>query len=35
VVNPNGVGMYNGTDWVQVAGLEMLASQQVIKQRVR
>lgn len=35
VVNPNGTGMYNGTDWVQAVGLEFLAPQQVIKQRVR
>ncbi len=34
VVNPNGTGMYNGTDWVAAVGVELLAPQQVIKQRV-
>lgn len=33
-VNPNGTGMYWGVDWTMKAGLEMLAAQQVIKQRV-
>lgn len=33
-INPNGVGMYWGTDWYSVFGLEMLAPQQVVKQRV-
>jgi len=34
VVNPNGQGMYNGTDWVAACGLEVLAPQQIVKQRV-
>lgn len=34
-VNPNGTGAYSGTDWSMKVGLELLAPQQVIKQRVR
>jgi hypothetical protein len=34
VVNPNGTGMYNGTDWHSAQGLEVLAPQFLIKQRV-
>jgi hypothetical protein len=34
-VNPNGTGLYAGTDWSQAVGLEVLAPQQLIKQRVR
>jgi hypothetical protein len=34
-VNPNGTGLYIGTDWSMKAGLEFLAPQQIIKQRVR
>jgi hypothetical protein len=34
VVNPNGTGLYNGTDWSSAQGLEVLAPQQIIKQRV-
>lgn len=33
-VNPNGVGKFWGVDWSQTCGLEMLAAQQVVKQRV-
>ncbi len=34
VVNPNGTGLYNGTDWSSAQGLEVLAAQFLIKQRV-
>lgn len=34
VVNPNGEGMFNGTDWVTAQGLEVLAPQHLVKQRV-
>jgi hypothetical protein len=34
VVNPNGEGMFNGTDWVTAQGLEVLAPQHLIKQQV-
>ena len=34
VVNPNGAGMFNGTDWVTMQGLEVLAPQHLIKQQV-
>lgn len=34
VVNPNGEGMFNGTDWVTAQGLEVLAPQHLLKQRV-
>lgn len=34
VVNPNGTGMYDGTDWCSKQGLEILAAQFLIKQRV-
>jgi hypothetical protein len=34
-VNPNGTGMYWGTDWTQAVGLEVLAPQQIVKQRCR
>lgn len=34
VINPNGQGMFNGTDWATAQGLEVLAPQQLIKQRV-
>lgn len=34
-VNPNGTGLYDGTDWAMAVGLEVLAPQQLIKQRVR
>jgi hypothetical protein len=34
VVNPNGQGMFNGTDWATAQGLEVLAPQFLIKQKV-
>ena len=34
-VNPTGNGAYIGCDWSMKAGLELLAPQQIIKQRVR
>lgn len=34
VVNPNGIGKFNGTDWVTYQGLEVLAPQHLLKQRV-
>lgn len=34
VVNPNGIGMFNGTDWATAQGLEVLAPQHLIKQQV-
>lgn len=34
VVNPNGDGMYTGTDWVTCQGLEFLAPQHGMKQQV-
>jgi hypothetical protein len=34
VVNPNGLGLYNGTDWATAQGLEILAGQHLVKQRV-
>lgn len=34
VVNPNGEGMFNGTDWATAQGLEVLAPQHLIKQQV-
>jgi hypothetical protein len=34
-VNPNGTGMYWGTDWESNEGLEFLAPQFIVKQRVR
>lgn len=34
VVNPNGQGMYNGTDWAVACGLEVLAPQHIVKQQV-
>lgn len=34
VTNPNGQGMFNGTDWATAQGLEFLAPQHLIKQRV-
>lgn len=33
-VNPNGVGLFTGTDWSSAQGLEVLAPQFLIKQRV-
>lgn len=33
-VNPNGVGLFTGTDWACACGLEVLAPQFLIKQRV-
>jgi hypothetical protein len=33
-VNPNGTGMYWGTDWAQAVGLEFLAPQFIVAQRV-
>lgn len=33
-VNPNGVGLFTGTDWSSAQGLEILAPQFLIKQRV-
>jgi len=33
-VNPNGSGMYSGTDWVTYQGLEVLGAQHFMKQRV-
>jgi hypothetical protein len=34
VVNPNGIGMFNGTDWTTAQGLEVLAPQHLVKQQV-
>jgi len=34
MVNPNGQGMFSGTDWVTAQGLEVLAPQFLIKQKV-
>lgn len=33
-VNPNGSGMFTGTDWVTAQGLEVLAPQHLMKQQV-
>lgn len=33
-VNPNGAGMFSGTDWKTAQGLEVLAPQHLIKQQV-
>lgn len=34
-VNPNGTGLYWGVDWAMAVGLEVLAPQQIVKQKVR
>jgi len=34
VINPNGEGMFNGTDFVTYQGLEVLAPQHLVKQQV-
>jgi len=33
-VNPNGTGLYIGVDWTRKVGVEVLAPQQIVKQRV-